>query len=70
MSINHRINGDDSPEQAVSYYRMGIIFQDDIDLDSAKENFEKARIIFLNVLGEDHPNTKLLARKIKELNDL
>jgi tetratricopeptide (TPR) repeat protein len=70
LSINHRINGDDSPEQAVSYYRMGIIFQDDIDLDSAKENFEKARIIFLNVLGEDHPNTKLLARKIKELNDL
>jgi tetratricopeptide (TPR) repeat protein len=69
LSINHKINGDDSPEQAVSYYRMGIIFQDDLYLDRAKENFEKARIIFLNVLGEDHPNTKLLARKIKELND-
>ena len=69
LSINHRINGDDSPEQAVSYYRMGKIFQDDIDLDRAKENFEKARIIFLNVLGEDHPNTILLARKIKDVND-
>jgi hypothetical protein len=35
-----------------------------------QENFEKARIIFLNVLGEDHPNTKLLARKIKDVSDL
>ena len=38
-------------------------------IDEAKECYQKAYKIFLSSLGEKHQHTKLLAKKLKDLND-
>jgi tetratricopeptide (TPR) repeat protein len=53
-----------------TYNSLGNVELSEGNDKKAKELYQKAHSIFLDVLGEDHPNTKLLTNKIHDIYDL
>jgi tetratricopeptide (TPR) repeat protein len=70
LNIDIKIYGQEDVNTAMSLNNLGNVFQENNEIKKALINFEKAHTIFLNALGLEHEHTKLLAKKLNELNDI
>jgi tetratricopeptide (TPR) repeat protein len=69
LAIELKIYGDQHPSIGSSYNNLGNCYREKKQYCKAKKYYQKAYDIFLSFLGEDHKHTKLLAKKLKEIND-
>ena len=69
LAINLEVHGDEHPSIGKSYNNLGNCHRDKKQYTIAKKYYKKSYNIFLSKLGEEHQHTKLLAKKLKEIND-
>jgi tetratricopeptide (TPR) repeat protein len=53
---------------AIRVNNLGLVLQDLGELQEARKCFERALKILQAKLGEDHPNTKIVANNLKSLD--
>jgi tetratricopeptide (TPR) repeat protein len=70
LSIFIKLLGDQHSSTGTTYFHLALVHVNKGKFDRALEYYEKAYQIFIKVLGEDHNHTKLVEKKIRELNDL
>ena len=70
LSIFIKLLGDQHSSTGTAYFHLALVYVNKGKFDRALEYYEKAYQIFIIVLGEDHNHTKLVVKKIRELNDL
>ena len=69
LAIHFKVHGTEHPSTGTSYNNLGNCYRDKKQYLSAKKYYQKSYNIFLSKLGEKHHYTKLLAKKLKEIND-
>ena len=69
LAIRLKIHGDQHTSTGVSYNNLGNCHKEKKQYSTAKKYYQKSYNIFLTKLGEDHKHTRLLEKKLKEIND-
>tara|TARA_B110001452_G_scaffold24402_1_gene19293 strand:- start:149 stop:1798 length:1650 start_codon:yes stop_codon:yes gene_type:complete len=69
LAIMLKVHGEQHHSTAICYNNLGNCYKEKKQYSTAKRYYQKSYDICLNTLGEDHQLTKLLAKKIKELDD-
>ena len=69
MAISLKVHGNKHPSTAISYNNLGNCYSNKEQYSIAKKYYKKSYNIFLSKLGENHQHTKLLAKRLKEIND-
>ena len=67
LGIREKAFGTSHPDTALSYYNIGIIYDDQSDYSTAYDYYKKALDIFEITLGSDHPNTKRVKEYLEEV---
>ena len=67
LAIGLKVHGDQHPITGITYTNVGNVFKEKKDLLKAKDYYNKAYSIFFELLGENHPHTKLLIQKLNDL---
>ncbi|MCX6668271.1 MAG: tetratricopeptide repeat protein, partial [Methanothrix sp.] len=64
-----KVYGLEHPNVAIDVNNLGGVLRDLGDLQGAKRFYERALLIFLRCLGENHPKTKTVRNNLNSLED-